>query len=555
THTHLNTHPSVCCLTTPSRPSPSVILVSTLSNRGGSIMKTPMLLLGGLGLWFCVFSAADTQLDVQGNEPLAAKDGILLLNKGNFNSALGKHKQLLVHFSTTLTVGSHRVLTAFEGAAAKLQGSEVKPAIIDVAEEKDLAKMLNVTADTSIRLYLSGDVNNPVVCPVPQSSASILTWLKRRAGSAADLIMDINQLEALEELTVVGSFKELNHEYVQMFTAAATDLPDITFAVVLGDEVISKYGLVYDTVLLLKKSQLIQSYKMKPESSKEELIIFISVYQMDPVTEYNGETASQILSSPVLNHALLFVNKSSEDFKTIFSAFSSAAEAFRMRILFVMVNVDESRNGRLMEYFRVRDFEAPLIRLVNLTDHVTYHLPSESLNVDIITQFSESYLQGKAKPKMQSEPIPEGWDKKPVKELVGITLEKVAFNPNRTVFVLFYLSYSQKSRDLFPLWEELAVAFKDQEDVVIARIDASVNDISMSTQGSYPSLCLFPALYAERMVVYTGKRRLKDLVKFVDKEMEKAKKYRVMEEEDRRVYFEALKAEKAKDHNKTKDEL
>lgn len=40
-------------------------------------------------------------------------------------------------------------------------------------------------------------------------------------------------------------------------------------------------------------------------------------------------------------------------------------------------------------------------------------------------------------PKMQSEPIPEGWDEKPVKELVGMTLEQVAFNPNRTVFVLF----------------------------------------------------------------------------------------------------------------------
>lgn len=61
------------------------------------------------------------------------------------------------------------------------------------------------------------------------------------------------------------------------------------------------------------------------------------------------------------------------------------------------------------------------------------------------------------------------------------------------------LSYSAKSRALFPLWEELAEALKDREDVVVARIDASANDIDMSMQGSYPSLCLFPALYAERV--------------------------------------------------------
>lgn len=61
------------------------------------------------------------------------------------------------------------------------------------------------------------------------------------------------------------------------------------------------------------------------------------------------------------------------------------------------------------------------------------------------------------------------------------------------------LPYSQESRAVFPLWEELAEATKEQEDVVIARIDASANDINMSMQGAYPSFCLFPALYAERV--------------------------------------------------------
>lgn len=61
------------------------------------------------------------------------------------------------------------------------------------------------------------------------------------------------------------------------------------------------------------------------------------------------------------------------------------------------------------------------------------------------------------------------------------------------------LPYSKASRSLFPLWEELAEAVKEREDVVIARIDASANDINLSMQGSYPSLCLFPALYAERV--------------------------------------------------------
>nr|XP_020469977.1 protein disulfide-isomerase-like [Monopterus albus] len=514
-----------------------------------------LLLLGATAFYLCVLVAADTQPNQQGDKSFPEKDGVLQLKKGHFNRALRKHKQLLVYFHVPLSGEGYRVSAAFEGAAAELQGSEVKLAVVDVTKEKDLAKELNATGPPAIRLYLSGDKHNPVPCPVPQSSASILTWLKRRAGSVADLITDLSQSEASEELTVVGFFKELSHEHVQVFYDAAINLPDVRFAVTQNNEVISKYRVTHDSVLLLKKSKLIQAYKMTPNTSKEELIIFITVYQMDPVTEYTGKTATQILTSPVLHHALLFVNKSSADFKEIYSAFNSTAEAFRLKILFTLVDVDEPRNGRLMEYFRVREFEAPLIRLVNLTDHVTYHLPSDTLDKHTITQFCQSYLEGKAKPKMQSEPIPEGWDKKPVKELVGVTLEKVAFNPSKTVFVLFYLPYSQESRALFPLWEELAEALKEREDVVIARMDASANDINMSMHGPYPSLCLFPAVYAERMLVYTGKRKLKYLVKFLDKEMEKAKKDRVKEDEDRRKYIEAIKAEEAKKDNKTKDEL
>ncbi|KAI4833448.1 hypothetical protein KUCAC02_016349 [Chaenocephalus aceratus] len=518
-------------------------------------MRKLLLLLGLTAFCLCAFVAADEQPNRQADKSSLKEDGVLQLKKGNFNRALRKYKQLLVHFYAPLSGEGHRISAAFEGAAAELKGSEVKLAVVDVAKEKELAKELNVTGFATILLYISGDKLNPVPCPVPQSSASILTWLKRRSGSADDLIADLNQSEASEELTVVGFFKELNSEYVQMFYAAATDLPDINFAVTQNNDVISKYGFTHDVVLLFKKSKLIQAYKMMPETSKEMLIIFITVYQMEPATEYTGQTSTQILSSPVLNHALLFVNTSSADFKEIHSAFNSAAEAFRLKMLFVWVNVDEPRNGRLMEYFRVREFEAPLIRMVNLTDHVTYHLPSDTLDVQTIKTFCQSYLDGKAKPKMQSEPIPEGWDTQPVKELVGMTLEKVGFNPDNTVFVMFYLPYSPESHALFPLWEELAEALKEREDVVVARIDASANDIHMSMQGAYPSLCLFPALHAERVVVYNGKRKVKDLLKFLDKEMKKAKKDRVKEDEDRRKYIEAAKAEEAKQANQTKDEL
>ncbi|XP_019718148.1 protein disulfide-isomerase [Hippocampus comes] len=508
-----------------------------------------LLLLGAAAL--CLAASG------QDAKTLPEKDGILQLSKTNFHVALKTYKQLLVHFYAPLSADGRHLSEVFQEAAGELQDSDIKLATVDVTKDKELAKELNATGPPNIRLYLFGEKLNFVSCPIPQSAASIVTWLKRRAGSAADLITDLSQLgSAQEELSVVGFFQELESEYVRVFYSTAVSLPDIRFAVTQNDDVINKFDVTHDVVLLLKQSQLIQAYKMTPQTSKEDLVTFVSVYQMEAVTEYSGKTATQILSSPVLSHALLFVNKSSADFHKVHSAFNTVAEVFRMKILFVLVDVWEPRNGRLMEYFRVRAFEAPLVRLVNLTDHVTYQLPSATLDADSIEAFCRDYLDGKAKPKMQSEPIPEGWDQRPVKELVGSTFEEVAFNPNRTVFVLFYVPYSPECRAVFTLWEELAEAFKARDDVVVARIDASANDINMSVQRAYPAFCLFPALYAERAVFYTGDRKLKALLAFVHQEMKKAAKDRMKENEDRRKYVEVMKAEdEKKERNATKDEL
>ncbi|KAM9819167.1 protein disulfide-isomerase [Syngnathus typhle] len=504
-----------------------------------------------------VFSALCFGVSGREAETLPEEDGILLLNKTNFNSALRTYKQLLVHFYVPLSADGRRLSEVFRGAAGHLQDSDVKLATVDVTKDKELAKELSATGPPSIRLYLFGEKSNFVACPVPQSSASIVTWLKRRAGPAADLISDLSQLvSSKEELSVLGFFQELDSEYVRIFYSAAVSLPDISFAVTQNDDVIRKYDVTHNVVLLLKQSKLIQAYKMTPQTSEVDLTTFVSVYQMEPVTEYTGKTANQILSSPVLSHALLFVDKGSADFPHLHAAFDAAAEVFRMKILFVLVDVSEPRNGRLMEYFRVRDYEAPLVRLVNLTDHVTYQLPSSTPDADSIEAFCQDYLDGKAKAKMQSEPIPEGWDQRPVKELVGSTFEQVAFNPNKTVFVLFYVPYSPESRAVFPLWEELAEAFEARDDVAVARIDASANDIEMSVQSGYPAFCLFPAVYAERAVFYTGDRKVKSLLAFVHQEMKKAAKDRIKEDEDRSKYVEALKDEEEKKERKiNKEEL
>ncbi|XP_016347302.1 protein disulfide-isomerase [Sinocyclocheilus anshuiensis] len=471
---------------------------------------------------------------------------VLVLTKSNFERALKQHNQLLVHFYAPLSGQSLGSILEFREAAGALKEAEsdVRLGGVDVKKEKDLAASLNVTIMPSLRLYLSGDKNNPVYCPVLKSSTSIITWLKRRKGPSADIISNLTQLDKFigeDELVVLGLFKDLEEGIVKVFYETAANIADLAFGVTGHDEIFRKYEISGDTVLLIRKSEPDKQFEMGSGTVKNDLVQFIRLYEMELVTEYNGMTASKILNSEVLNHFLLFINKTEEGFEEIYQAFKTTAGKLRGKVLFVMIDVSELRNGRVMEYFRVRSKEAPQVRMVNLSDSAQYQLPSDQFDARTLLEFCLGYLDGKAKPKLQSEPIPENWDTQPVKELVGMNFEKVAFNHNKNVIVLFYAPWSSESRALFPLWEELAEHFSEK-DVVVAKIDITANDVNLHLGEKYPSIKLFPAVYSERVVPYSGKRKLKPIVTFIKKEIEKAKTDKAKEEERRKKYLNEQKA-------------
>ncbi|KAG7315758.1 hypothetical protein KOW79_020624 [Hemibagrus wyckioides] len=480
------------------------------------------------------------------DEPISEDKGVLVLTENNLNQALKQHSQLLVHFYAPLSGESLGSILEFAKAASELKEtkSSVKLGKIDVSKEKDLAKVLNVTTVPSLRLYISGDKYNPVQCPVLKSSTAILTWLKRREGPSADLITDLSQLESLtaeEELVVLGLFKDVETGLVRLFYDVAADIADLPFCVTGSKQIFSKYNIFDDSVVLLRKSKTAEMFKLTSQTVKEDVIHFIRVHEMPLVTEYNGMTSSKILNSVVQNHLVLFTDKAKKGFKQIYRAFKSTAKEYRGKILFVLIDAGEPRNGRILEYFRVRREESPLVRMVNLTDNLQYQLPSDQLDIQTITDFCQSYLQGKVKPKLQSEPIPDGWDKQPVKELVGINFERVAFNEKKNVLVLFYAAWSSESRALFPLFEDLAKHYNDTEDVVVARIDITANDVNILMTDRYPSIKLFPAVYAERVVPYSGPNELEPIVEFVNAGRAQAKEDKAKEEIERKKYLDAQK--------------
>ncbi|NWY49210.1 PDILT protein, partial [Chionis minor] len=302
---------------------------------------------------------------------------------------------------------------------------------IDVTHQHDLRKEFNIREFPTVKFFVDGRREDATDCKGVRRASAFITWVKRRTGPSTLLINSTDQAEAIihaDDFAVIGFFKELHNDSVEVFCETARDVPEMPFGMTASEDVCANYGIQKNTLVVFKKGKPVHNEVLENgRQNKLDLTRLIKTFTLDLVTEYNLETSVKIFDVPVENHILLFTPTNSDTFSEIYENYKSAAVEFRGKIIFVLVNTNETRNGRVFEYFRIREVDVPAVRILNLTSDTKYKMPADEVTVENLKEFCQNYLNGKAKLHLTSEEIPEDWDKMPVKVLVGKNFNRIVF--------------------------------------------------------------------------------------------------------------------------------
>ncbi|NWQ87234.1 ERP27 protein, partial [Burhinus bistriatus] len=124
----------------------------------------------------------------------------------------------------------------------------------------------------------------------------------------------------------------------------------------------------------------------------EKMTRFIRMNELRLVTEYNPVTAVGVMQSSLHLHLLLITDKMSPKHPERMRKYRAAAELFKGKILFILLDSNLKSNERVVSFFKLKKSQLPALALFHAPDEEQDVLTLDEVSVDRVKEFCNRFL-------------------------------------------------------------------------------------------------------------------------------------------------------------------
>jgi len=454
----------------------------------------------------------------------ATAEDVVTITDASLASAIADNQFVLMEFYAPWCGHCKSLAPEYEKAATQLKNDEQTSKVVlgkvDATVETKAAEKFQIQGFPTLKWFVNGVATE---YGGGRTADAIVSWIKKKTGPATtkiNSVADLDKFKADPNVVVVLVAGEENKAF-----ESAAQTQEIPFGVVINPSADLKKALGVDSlnqIVVFKKFDDKRAAKsVNPaDLTSEEVVEFVSGHMLPLIVPFSQETAQKIFGGSIKQHFILFTDKTNTaQHDDVLAKAQSVAEEQRGKYLFVTV---DKADERVLEFFGITAKDLPTGRVVQLMESgmKKFRLTGD-VTTENIRNTVEKHAKGELSMDLKSEPVPEKNDGD-VKVLVGKNFNDIVKQPGKDVFIEFYAPWCGHCKSLAPKWEDLGKWAKNKPNLVIAKMDATANDVDVVQISGFPTLKLFKA-DSEEIVDYDDARELDNMIAFLEKNAPSAK--------------------------------
>lgn len=458
---------------------------------------------------------------------LADAGDVLTLTDADFDSRLADFDLTLVKFYAPWCGHCKKLAPEFEKAATVLKENDPPVTLAEVdctGDGKDMCGKHGVSGYPTLKAFKGGE--KAFDYDGPRDADGIVKYMKGKAGPSSKQLLTVADAEKFlsnSEHSIVGFFEASGSRASSEFQKLATALSDdFRFAHTSSADVLDKYGYK-ETAVIFRPTHL----QTKLEADRVE---FTGEFALGGLKEWVNKNLHGLVGHRTASNTEQFKNPLVVAYYDVdYTKNPKGTNYWRNRVIkvakkfadtgrkvtFAVSDVDDFRH-ELDEYGLTDTGDKPVVAARNEKDEK--FVMQADFSPENLDEFVEQLLGGQLTPYLKSEPVPTSNDA-PVKVVVASTFDDIVNDPTKDVLIEFYAPWCGHCKSLAPKYEELATKLAGEEDIVIAKMDATANDVPKpyNVRG-FPTIYFAPKNSKTSPKSYDGGREVDEFIKYLARE-------------------------------------
>ncbi|KAJ2161512.1 protein disulfide-isomerase precursor [Coemansia sp. RSA 552] len=439
------------------------------------------------------------------------KKAVHVLTEANFYEWTMAQSLALVEFYAPWCVYCQALEVPYAMAAATLKKEGIPLAKVDCTVEEDLCEEMDVSGYPTLRVVHKG-----ILAPFngTRDETGIVGYMRQHMKPALPEVRasGLSKFKKSSEVVVVGYMGARTSEHAALEEVAREFRDEYTFGFVAGAGEAKRERVEQPAVVVYKDEGTdveVHSGQMTTDAIRQ----FVRASSVPALGELSSQTFSTYVRA-ALPIGLIFYNsdKSREDLE---HQLRDVAREYKHVVS--MAFVDARIYSKHAKMLNLRP-QWPAFAIQNVAARTKYLLPQDrSLSEPDLRRFVASYADGRISPDYKSEPNPVS-NNGDVYTLVSRQFNDVVLDKTKDVLVLFYAPWCIHCKRMMPAYEELGRQMHGLPNLVVARMDATANDVPSSDAeldiAGYPTVVLVRA-NDNRIIRYRGNRSKQSFVDFL----------------------------------------